>query len=299
METTQGSATTTAETGNTSQTTADSQEQGTAQGSSEQNRSQPTPQLKKFKLKVDGEEFEEELDLSNEAELTKRLQMAKAAEKRISQAKSEKQKALEILKAFEDGTLFEKHPKNRELAEKFLLKQLESEMLTPEQKRMKELEEFYNQKTKEEQEFKTRQEQEAAKAQEAKVAQQFQKTIIDALDKSGLPKTPDLAKRMAYLMKKNLELGISLSSDDLVSEVKAEITGLIQSLVGSAQGDQLVALLGDDAAKKLRAYDVQRLKAQMGQTKKSEPTVQAPKREDGRPMSLDEWKEHIRQRVKS
>ena len=98
METTQGSTETTAENTSPVETNTNTQEQAAAQSSGEQAQAQVTPQLKKFKLKVDGEEFEEELDLSNEAELVKRLQLAKAAEKRITQAKTEKQKAMEILK---------------------------------------------------------------------------------------------------------------------------------------------------------------------------------------------------------
>lgn len=306
METTQGSTTTTATPPTssaqteTSATTAQAkEEQGTAQGSTEQAQSQTAPQIKKFKLKVDGDDFEEEIDLSNEAELVKRFQLAKAAEKRISQSKAEKQKAMEILKAFEDGTLLKKHPKSRELAEKFLLEQLEDEMLTPEQKEYKQLKAFKEQKEREEAESKKAEAEAIAKQREQSIAQQFQKTIIDALDKSGLPKTPDLAKRMATIMKKNLDLGLDLTSDDLVAEVKSEANAMLKALVGSASGDQLIALLGEDVAKKIRAYDVQRLKSQTGTQPKKEPSVKSPKSEDGRPLTLDEWKEQVRQRVKS
>lgn len=257
------------------------------------------PNLKKFKLKVDGEDFEEELDLSNEAEIVKRLQMAKAAEKRINQAKSEKQKAMEILKAFEDGTLFKKHPKGREFAEQLLVEQLEQEMLSPEQRELKELKAFKEAREREELDRQKALEQAEMQAQESKVAKQFQETIIQALDKSGLPKTPDMAKRMAYIMKKNLDLGLSLTPEDLAAEVKSELNGLLKALIGESDGEKLVSMFGDDVAKKIRAYDVKRLKAGMvNSTKKEEPVVKQPKREDGKPMTIEEWKESIRARVK-
>jgi hypothetical protein len=109
-----------------------------------------------------------------------------------------------------------------------------------------------------------------------------------------------MAKRMAYIMKKNLDLGLSLTPEDLAAEVKSELNGLLKALVGSAEGEQLVSLFGDDVAKKIRAYDVKKLKEGMknnANTKKEEP-VKAPKRDDGKPMTIEEWKEQVRARVK-
>jgi hypothetical protein len=258
-------------------------------------------QLKKFKLKVDGEEFEEEIDLANEGELTKRLQLAKAAEKRIGQAKSEKAKAMEILKAFEDGTLLKKHPKARELAEQLLVEQLQNEMLSPEQRELMELKKYKEDREKSELERQKALEMAEAQQKESAIAQQFQKTIIDALDKSGLPKTPDMAKRMAYIMKKNLDLGLSLTPEDLAAEVKSELNGLLKALIGGAEGEQLISLFGDDVAKKIRAYDVKKLKDGMknNASTKKEDAVKQPKREDGKPLTIEEWKEQIRARARS
>lgn len=293
---TQGSATPAAATEATAATT---QEQTTTQGAAEQTQPSVTPNLKKFKLKVDGEEFEEELDLSNEAELTKRLQLARAAEKRISQAKTEKQKAMEILQAFERGDLLKKHPKARELAEQFLVEQLESEMLTPEQKELKELKAYKDSKEKAELERQKALEQAEMQQQEKVLAEKFQKTIIDALDKSGLPKTPEMAKRAAYLLKKNLDLGLSLSAEDLVQEMKSEATSMLKSLIGQADGDQLIAMFGEDVAKKIRAYDVKRLKEKMNQPASSKKEDSKPSiKSDGKPLTIDEWKEQVRARLK-
>jgi hypothetical protein len=282
-------------------TTQVTQEQGTEQSSTEQAQPQTTPQLKKFKLKVDGEEFEEEIDMSNEGELIKRLQLAKAAEKRIGQSKAEKAKAMEILKAFEDGTLFKKHPKARELAEQFLVEQLEDEMLSPEQREFRDLKKYKADKERHELERQKALEMAAAEQKEAALAQQYQKTIIDALDKSGLPKTPDMAKRMAYIMKKNLDLGLSLTSDDLAGEVRSELNSMLKALVGGADGEQLINLLGEDSAKKIRAWDVKKLKE--GMVNKSAQTQQStqkmPSSKDGKPLTIDQWKEQVKARLKS
>jgi hypothetical protein len=237
--------------------------------------------------------------LSNESELIKRFQLAKAAEKRIGQSKAEKAKAMEVLKAFEDGTLFKKHPKARELAEQFLVEQLEDEMLSPEQKEFRDLKKYKEEKERHELDRQKALEMAAAEQKEAALANQYQKTIIDALDKSGLPKTPDMAKRMAYIMKKNLDLGLSLTSDDLASEVKSELSAMLKALVGGSDGEQLINLLGEDSAKKIRAYDVKRLKDGMtNKSVKSDSVQKMPTRSDGKPMSLDDWKEQVKARLK-
>lgn len=47
---------------------------------------------KKFQLKVDGEDIEEEVDFSDEEGMKSRLQLARAAKKRMAEAREEKKK---------------------------------------------------------------------------------------------------------------------------------------------------------------------------------------------------------------
>lgn len=265
----------------------------------------PTPaevksMKEKFKLKVDGEEIEEELDWNDKESIKNKLQLAAAAKKRIAESKTEKQKAMEILRAFEDGTLLSKHPNARKLAEDLLLAQIQEDMLDPKDKEIRDL------KSKNEKYEKTEKQKadEAAKAasdkKEYAIAQEFQNTIIGALNKSGLPKTPKLVQRAADLMSKNLDLGLTLTIDDLVSELKGETTNSLKSIIKDADGEQLIAMFGEDIAKKIRMYDLKKLQESQGKVfqRGSKQQPEAPRHADGKQyMTQEEWQAEVNRRV--
>lgn len=264
---------------------------------------QAPPSFKeKFKLKVDGEEVEEEVDWNDKATLTKKLQLARAAEKRMGEASKVKTQALQIMKAYESGdmSILKNHPKGREIAEAFLLSQLEDEMLTPEQKTQREREAKL--KKYEEKDLKDQEDQktQAQTKREAELAQGFQKTIIDAIEKTGLPKSPDLVKRMAGLMQKNLKLGLELTAEELAAEVKTDTLSILKSVVGSATGAQLIEMFGPDLAKQIRKHDIETLKSKQvnGFTPKKTDIPQNETPQKGY-MTTDEWKADLERRVKS
>ncbi len=254
----------------------------------------------KFKLKVDGEDIEEELDWNDKEAVKNKLQLAHAAKKRIGEAKTEKQKAMEILKAFEDGTLLSKHPNARKLAEDLLMAQIQEEMLDPKDKEIRDLRsknEKYEMTEKQKIEAMRK---EAAAKKEFAIAQDFQNTIIEALNKSGLPKTPKLVQRAADLMSKNLDLGLTLTIDDLVGELKGETTNSLKSIIKDADGEQLIAMFGEELAKKIRKYDLKKLQESQGKVFQSgkKQSAEAPRpKENKQYMTQEEWQEQINSRV--
>lgn len=290
-------STQTADTGSDTQASSD-QTEGTQTPPAAQAKSM----REKFKLKVDGEEFEEEIDLADKDGLTKRLQLSAAAQKRMAEAKAEKKKAWDIIQAFEadpETMLSRLGPKGREIAEKYLLKQIQDDMLSPEQKRIRDLE-------RENEGFKSeKQKAEEARAKEAQdkkdfeIAQTFQTTIIDALNKTGLPKSPVAVKRMAALLKKNISLGLDLDASDLADEYKKERFAEHKALIGEADGDQLISLLGEDVAKKIRMSDLKKLQEKHNMVFKqgNAPQSAAPQANSEKgPMSIDEWREDLDRR---
>lgn len=251
----------------------------------------------KFNFKIDGEESEEEIDMDDKEGLQKRFQLAKAAEKRIAAANSDRKKAFEILKAFEDGSLLKKHPKARELAESLLLEQIQDEMMDPKDKELREYKSKLAKYEDKEASDKKTLEAQAAKAQEDKLIAEFQTTIVTALEKSGLPKTPALAKRMASIMDKNLDLGLKLSPDDLVQEVKSETLAMLKSIIGDADGEQLQAMFGEDIAKKIRLADVKKLKSMQNNVQQRGQKLEPVERESSAPQTMEEWRESVARRT--
>ncbi len=286
-----------------------STESTSAQPTEQKTQTQPTQaevkaMKEKFVYKIDGEDVEEELDLSNKEELRKRLQLGHAAKKRMAEAVAEKRKALEIIKSFESDDSFaelvQKHPKGREIAEKILLAKIQDEMLSPEEKALRAEKAELEQLRKERKEREEKEKMSAQEKLEAKYAETYQKTIIDALNKTSLPKTPEMIKRMASIMNKNLQLGLDLTAEELAIELKSEVNAIVKSIVGDSDGDHLISLFGEDVAKKIRMSDIKKLQEKQSQVfqggQKPQAQPSQPK-EDSKPMSIEEWKESLNKRL--
>lgn len=265
---------------------------------------QATPtqaQKERLKYTIDGQDVEEEVDFSDKEAIRKKLQLAYAAEKRLGEAKTVKTRANELIHALENNPsefLAKLGPKGKEAAEAFLLEHIKKEMMTPEQRKIMELEQF---KAQTEAERKKAADLEAKKKQDDITkhhAEKFQTTIIDALAKSGLPKTPGLVREVARHMKTALERGIELTPDDLVDLVKKDTVSKIKSLIGDSDGQQLLALFGDDVANKIRKHDIKALQdrhSKLTTTSTSEGGGPAAPRESG-PVSIEQWREDLDKR---
>lgn len=286
-----------------------SENNGTGESQSESGKSgakveaERKKRLEKYKYTVDGEEVEEEIDLEDREAIMKRLRLSRAAEKRMTEAKQAKAKAFDIVKQFEQdpqSVLERLGPKGKEIAEQFLLKHIKEDMLSPEEKQARqdklELEALKKEKLEAEEARKTQ----AQKEKEYKIAQDFQATIIDALNRCKLPKSPALVKEAARLMSKNLELGLKLDASDLAQLIRENRSGDLKSIIADMDGDQLIEFFGEELANKVRKSDIQKLKAKQselfGVPQKSQSSSQSQTKES-RPMTIDEWKEQVNKRV--
>lgn len=260
-------------------------------------------QKEKFQYVIDGEQVEEEIDFSDKESLKKRLQISHAAEKRLHEARALKNKLGEAYAQATDPKAFLKSlgPKAREVVEKYLLDEIQNDMKSPEEKEYEMTKAELAQYKEKEKLAKENEEKQKASAQEAKYAQEFQTTIIGALDKCGLPKTPDLVKRMAYIMSKNLELGLDLSPDELAHEVRQEQQGILQSISKDASAEQILAILGPDVANKIRKYDLEKLKLKRNPVQSPDrPEVfENSERKNKGNMSMDEWRAQVEARIRN
>jgi hypothetical protein len=254
--------------------------------------------VKKLKLKVDGQEVEEEIDLDDEENLKRHLQMSKAAQKRMSEAAKSKREVEEVLKGIRsDFKSVLKNPDKygltpkeaRQAVEDYLAEQLEEEMLSPEQRKVRDAERIIRER--EEEQKKAKADQEAKQMEELKerYAQDYDKKITEALNTSGLPKTPKTVKRMAELMHKNLNLGLDLEPSQLVSIVREDYLAEIKELFSAADGETLLKLLGDDTANKIRKSDLARLKSKGVNTRKVEQNEPVKPQQPQRKLTTEEW----------
>jgi len=211
--------------------------------------------LKKLKLKVDGEEFEEELDLDNDEALIKHLQMSKMGQKR-AQEKADQDKMMKAFLNDLDANPFEtmkKLGKDPEaLIEAYINEQMERAKKTPaelEAEQLKaELKAYKEQREREQNDFQTK-EMERLQQQ---AFQQYDTQMEETLKKSGLPQDAYTVKKMADYMVAVLEMGHDVTPQDVVDLVKAERHSDIQAHLSSLNEDEIEELLGQQTLNKLR-----------------------------------------------
>lgn len=123
---------------------------------------------------------------------------------------------------------------------------------------------------------KQRLEAERDEAETAEEARKIQMEIRDILETSNLPKTKFTTGRLAHWMRVNESKGLNAPKEVLVQQVQHEMRQLVASLTEASDGDVLVSLLGDNAVKKLRKYDIDKIRA----SRQQKPTNDEPNRMD-------------------
>lgn len=251
--------------------------------------------LKKFKVKIDGNETE-----VDESELIKGYQTSKAAMKRFEEAsKKEKEHArfIEKLKANPAEVLNDpKIGKNaRQWAEEFLAEELRKEMMSPEQRKLMEYEQKVKEYEEQQRAMKEQEEQQKMAQLEAKYAEELQTKFIDILDKSDLPKSPYVVKKMASLMYAAMQEGIDadVTPEMYVRIVREELKKDMNDMIRSLGGEQLLGFFGNDVVEKIRKADLEAARKK-GIVKESKPIVSPTKSDTSKKkITMEEFRKML------
>jgi hypothetical protein len=225
-----------------------------------------TPAEKKiWRLKADGEEFD--FDASDEEAVKREIMKARGADKRFQAGADLRKQAetfFEMLKSPAQLRKVLEDPRIgvdvKKFAEDYVWEQIQEQQMTPEQKlqrdRDRKLAEYEASAEKAATERK-RQEQEQ---RQARYESDYEAKITRALDIGGIPKTHASVARMADYLHKAIGHGHDLSPEELVQEVRKDYLNDFSSVLSAADGDQLLSLIGEANAEKLRKADLKRLK---------------------------------------
>lgn len=245
-----------------------------------------------LKLKVDGQEFEEEVDLGDEAYLTKELQKSKAFDKRMQEFAGYKRQVDALMKMLQDDpeALLEKMGKNvDELAEKRLRRRVEEMEKSPEQlereKMAKELEDLRNEKKRIE-EDKQKAEMENLRQQHAT---ELERDIQKALSESStiLPKkNPLVMHRIGQALFMAMKNGYpQVKVADVIPIVEKQYKQELSELFSVMPEDTIEALIGKEPLHKWRKSLVARSKAAKIQTEvPAKPNIN----DTGTPSKVDD-----------
>lgn len=222
---------------------------------------------KKYKLKVDGKELEEEVNLDDDEYMTRQLQLAKAAQKRMgeySQLEKEVRTFIEELrknprKVLADPTI---GIDIKNLAKEIIEEEIANSQKSPEQlekeKLEKELKAIKEEREKEKEESKKK-ELERLQQQEY---ERYDMLMTQALDKSDLPKSPYVVKKIADYMLLGLEQGHDITPEDVLPIVREEMQNDLKDMFAVMPDEVIEALVGKDVISRIRKKNIAKAKQQ-------------------------------------
>ena len=249
------------------------------------------------KVVINGKEAE-----VSTADLIKGYQKHAASGERFEEAAKVKKQLVDLVELMKtDPIEVLKHPSLghdiRKLAEDWLYEQIQYENMDPKEKELIDVKnELKITRQKEEQTKKEAQNREI-ESYRTHYAKQYQGEIQEAMETSGLPKTPETVSRLVYYLKKGLAKNVRLKATDVVDLVRDDYMKSAKAMFGSADAETLVKMFGQDFIKKVQKHEAKKLK-DTGKT----PKIQPPS--DGRvrgkkPLTKDEWKARIAKRANS
>lgn len=228
--------------------------------------------LKKLKLKIDGQEYDEELpfeipdDAKSRDYMTKQLQMSKVAQKRMgekTQLEGEVTKFMEALKKNPRQVLSDPRwgVDLKKLAAEMIEEEIANSQKSPEQLELEKTQrELQALKEEREQERTKAQQQEFERIQE-KAYVNYENDMISALSTSDLPQSPYVVKKMADYMMLGVKSGMDITAADVLPLVREEILNDISQMAKSMPIETLEQLFGGDILAKIRKKNIAKAKS--------------------------------------
>jgi hypothetical protein len=227
-----------------------------------------TANKKKYKLKVDGQEIEEELDLDNEEAVREHLQMSKAARKRMAEVADYKKNVANFfealqkdpLKVLSDPRLNISEEARKKMAEAIINNEVEELQKSPEQREKEALQRELETLKKQHEDAKTAREQAEFTRLQEQAAVQLDNDITSAIETGGLPKTSYTVKKMAEALMFCLQNDLDLSPKDIVPYIKKNTLSDFKEIISSLPDEEFEEWLGKDQITRIRKRNLARLK---------------------------------------
>ena len=272
----------------------DEVEQAIEDGASEEEVQQ---MIREFTLKVNGKEYRRKIDLSNEDELQKELQMALAG-RQAMQRSAELEKAyrndIDRLKTDTASVLAELDIDPVEFAARVIENHLAQSAKSPEEIEQERIASEIQKMREENARLKKEAEDRLRQSEMSKIEKEIETDILDALEgDSELPANPEViamvADNMLWAMQNGWE---DVTAKDVLPTVKAELQQKFRSIAGSLKSNAaLKALLGDDILNNLREERVQQAKNQVNTLNniKSQPIQQKQEEKPVKKITLRDF----------
>jgi hypothetical protein len=232
----------------------------------------------KRKVKIDGREVEvdsKELpawfrEAAGEEEALSTYRLRAAAQARMKEAAELRKQSEAVIGRVKNpeqmmDALLELHDGKQDAVDRaveaYYAKRLRESEMTPEQRELEQYRRREADRTRQEQERVEQQRQQEAARLREQYAKQWQAEFPEAAKGSKLPWSKPIAARMVQHARAALEAGEQVDAKAIARDVAAELREEWEAIHGSADDDALLGLIGEERMKRIRARDVERLKA--------------------------------------
>jgi hypothetical protein len=241
--------------------------------------------LKKLTLKIDGQEYEEELpfEIPNDPKsieyMRRELQMGRMGQKRAQEKASIEKEVLQFVQELQAGGARARKALSdpaigldmKQLAAQIIEEEIENSKKSPEQLALeKAQEELKTLKEQREQEKKDAEAKEN-EALTARYVEQYDNEITNALESNRIPKTPQAVKKLADYMEVAIGANKDVSFNDLIPIVREELIADYQNHLDALPDDELESYIGKKTIDRIRKRNVAKAKQAA-----SNPAVKAP-----------------------
>jgi hypothetical protein len=254
--------------------------------------------MKKYKVKVDGQELEVE-----EAELLRGYGHQKAANKILQEGKAAQKQALEFVNMMKDpaklmDALIKLGHDPRKLSEEYLVNALNEDAMDPRDKELRDAKARLKQIDDLEKAQREQVESQRREEMKSKFAKEYETSFIEALKGSGLPQTKPMVAEMAKYISRSAKIGFEMTPAEAAQLVKQDIHNAQLSLYGNSDGETLLRLLGDEAANKILQARGSKLKSPDSflRTPAEQGEPKERNRDSSRRMTPKEWREYNRKK---
>lgn len=252
---------------------------------------------RKLKLKVDGQDLEEEIDLDNEEELRKHLQLSKAAQKRMQEAAELKKRQSQIDTEIQEFIQHLRDPSKaaqilsdprigldvKKFAQQIINQEIEEMQLSPEEKERRKLQAELESLRKEKEEKEKMAENERLTRVQQEYASQLEKDILSGLSKTSLPNKPFIIKRIVENLAVAMENGVDdVRVEDVLPIVEKQFKRDLKEMFDAFPEETIEQLIGLDNVDRLRKHRIRKMKstkAQAPDTNVKEPVEKQKKSE--------------------
>ena len=232
---------------------------------SEEEVQQAAVELKKrLTIKVNGEEYEEEVDFEDEDGLREILQKGYAADSKFQEAANLKKQVEGFISSLQQNpfeALKDLGYNVDDLTDTYMNQRIQDLEKTPEQLEIEELRRELEAEKKLKDDREAAVQEEEIRAAEENFSRTLDNDITQALSVSELPQSEYVVKRIADNLITAFELGYEdVTVEDVMPVVETQIRGEIQKMFEAMPEDTIEKMLGKDVSTKLRKRRIKRAK---------------------------------------